>query len=339
MITCYFGDIGLFLPYTPHFKRWIGAAIAGGASILNAMMQQGTNSEMIAQQRKLLGDQQKFQREMNEDMYSTYRRSLEKAGLNINSELGGFPNTASSVPAGPNLQAPQLDGVSVAQLIQNKPLVEAQADLAHAQAEETRSRIPQNEANTKKIVADTLNALEQNGILHFENETQRQKFQIWQQQQFADIDFKEAQTSNVNIDTRIKDFESQLFEATFDDRKRYYAELVNEIINRQDLQDAEKQQAVANASKAYADASFTRAQEHRLRTLLSDELKKVQAEWYKSDQEGKRVGFSIDYLIAQCGMINKQAEWIDFEKYLKSLGFAGSVIAQILKFTPYGRRK
>lgn len=89
------------------------ANVAGVAELVNLAMQQKTNSDMIDNQNRLLHEQQRFQVEQNDKMYSTYRNSLEKAGLNINAMFGGYPNTQSTVPQSAQLTAPQINSKNI----------------------------------------------------------------------------------------------------------------------------------------------------------------------------------------------------------------------------------
>lgn len=78
--------------------------------LMNVASQRATNSANIQNQKDLQLDQQQFVREQNNSLYPTYRKSLESAGLNINSMFGGYPNTsAPSVPAPAPQSAPQFD--------------------------------------------------------------------------------------------------------------------------------------------------------------------------------------------------------------------------------------
>lgn len=162
------GNLGQFsksenVPKTRVAAAVVPAVVAGASALANMMSSSSTNEKMIQAQEKLLGKQQQFQREMNEQMYPTYRRSLEAAGLNVNSQLGGYPNTSSSVPQGPNLTAPQFDTAGLMQAFQiqqQQPLVDAQVDLTNAQADRVRSEIPNVEADTALKKAQAFNITE-----------------------------------------------------------------------------------------------------------------------------------------------------------------------------------
>lgn len=165
------GNLGQFskaskaenVPKTRVAPAVVPAVIAGASALANMMSSSSTNEKMIAAQEKLLGKQQQFQREMNEQMYPTYRRSLEAAGLNVNSQLGGYPNTGSSVPQGPNLTAPQFDSTGLMQAFQmhqQQPLIDAQVELTKAQAKRVNAEVPNVEADTALKKAQAFNIQE-----------------------------------------------------------------------------------------------------------------------------------------------------------------------------------
>lgn len=94
----------------------MSAFIGSLSNLGNMAMQSITNSQMLEQQNELLKKQQGFQIYMNNNQYQQYRRSLEGAGLNVNSQLGGFSNTDSPSPASPPaLTSPAIDANSIYQ--------------------------------------------------------------------------------------------------------------------------------------------------------------------------------------------------------------------------------
>lgn len=112
------------------------SAIANGvASLANYASQNATNEANRRNQQELLRETQRFQREENLNMYTTLRRSLERAGLNVNSQFGGYPTTSSPSGSLAQMQAPQIDLSGSAALLQQAPLVMAQAEKTKAEAD------------------------------------------------------------------------------------------------------------------------------------------------------------------------------------------------------------
>lgn len=124
-----------------------GSALGAFMSMVNMIQQSKTNSDNVKNQFELLNREQRFQREMNENLYKTYRRSLEGAGFNVNSALGGFPNTGSPSVSPTTQSAPQFD-LGVASLLQQQPIVDAQARLLNAQTENTKAQTSNVESDT-----------------------------------------------------------------------------------------------------------------------------------------------------------------------------------------------
>lgn len=339
-----FGDAGLS-PCSPRFKQMpipLGLAIAGIASSAlgtgaNVLMQKRANEQNIQNQNSLYQKQKEYQNFLNANSMLIQKQAMQRAGFNPNAQFGTSANLQTPTPSKSDIVAPHIDtgGLNgmfqqMMQLEQQQSLIDAQVRKTDAERDEVLSRIPKNKADTDKTIQETANLAQQHGLLEFENQTQKQKFDVFMQRQFADIDKIEAETSNINIDTKVKDLEAQLDEATLEDRKKIYTQTLYEIISRKDLNYALRKQAFANANKAYIDASFTKAQEHRLRKLL-------EVEWHKLDQEGKKLGFDMDFVIAQTASIVTKQDWIDFENEMKAFGVGADVLAKILKFTPLGR--
>lgn len=139
----YLGQYVRGIPY----PGWIETAMLGASALANMASQSSTNRKMLENASELLSREQSFQRGMNRDMYSTYRHSLEGAGMNLNSQLGGYPNTSSPSSSTPGLTAPQLDLSSAASLLQQQPLVDANVRKTEADA---KAQEIENERNSSE---------------------------------------------------------------------------------------------------------------------------------------------------------------------------------------------
>lgn len=111
-------------------------------SLINYGLQDQINDENIDNQWQMFRANQRYQNDQNLKMYSTLRKSLEGAGLNVNSAFGGYPTTSSPSSPIASKVAPQVDSVGIAQLLQQAPLIKAQArkDNADAEAQEIENK-------------------------------------------------------------------------------------------------------------------------------------------------------------------------------------------------------
>lgn len=123
----------------------VGTAIAGIANMIgtanansqNVRMQEEINQRNISNQWKMFHAQNARQDYLNRNQDLIKRQSLVGAGLNVNSEFGGYPNLATnSIPLAEQkaAQVQPIDASVFAQLLQQAPLVNAQARQANADA-------------------------------------------------------------------------------------------------------------------------------------------------------------------------------------------------------------
>lgn len=129
---------------------------AAAATVGNALLQGSANKENIENQWKLYQAQNRRQDELNANSALIQRQALSKAGLNINSEYGGYPNLVGATPTKSDVTAPQLDSqgfLGALQLAQQKPLVDAQVAKTK---EDTRKQKIENDR--EQSYDDSLNA-------------------------------------------------------------------------------------------------------------------------------------------------------------------------------------
>lgn len=123
-------DVGGQTAYTPLLKQnplLVPAIIAGVSALAGAGSQIATNKANIRNQNFLWNEQNARQDFLNANGALIKRQSMDKAGLNVNSDYGYSPNVTANVPTSAQQQAPQLDMSTLAQLVQQAPLVDAQA--------------------------------------------------------------------------------------------------------------------------------------------------------------------------------------------------------------------
>lgn len=125
------------LKSAPLKKRSAGA-FAIISDVANAFVQDYQNEKNRDFQQHMLNRQQQYQNELNANSALVQRQSLERAGLNPNLMSGAPPyGTASALGDSSSQQAPQVDPSVfsvLAQIEQQKPLVEAQARKDNAEA-------------------------------------------------------------------------------------------------------------------------------------------------------------------------------------------------------------
>lgn len=137
---------------SPFFWWAIPAAMAAGSAISalssssandkNVEAQERINKQNIENQWKMFGAQNVRQDYLNANQALIHRQSLQRAGININSDFGGFPNVSTNAITNAESKAPIVNpilpsdlGVQMAQMIQQTPLVEAQARKTNADAD------------------------------------------------------------------------------------------------------------------------------------------------------------------------------------------------------------
>lgn len=117
------------------YSGLIGGISGVAGNLLNYGLQDNINDENIDNQWQMFRANQRYQNDQNLKMYSTLRKSLEGAGLNINSAFGGYPTTTAPSSSMASKVAPAVDSVGIASLLQQAPLVNAQARKENADAE------------------------------------------------------------------------------------------------------------------------------------------------------------------------------------------------------------
>lgn len=141
------------------YSSLIGGVTGVAGSLINYGLQDQINDENIDNQWQMFRANQRYQNDQNLKMYSTLRKSLEGAGFNVNSAFGGYPTT--SAPSSPMASkvAPQIDSIGIAQLLQNAPLIEAQArkENADADAQEIENKRKRTE-DAQYSVEDAMDA-------------------------------------------------------------------------------------------------------------------------------------------------------------------------------------
>ena len=327
------------IPAVPALVAAAPAIASAISSAVNFISGNHANRANIRNQNELLKKQYQMQQELNANGALVQKQGLERAGMNVLSQFGPNVNLSAPTPSKSDIIAPQADlsGVAqMAQMMQQQPLVEAQVNKTKAEENYYQSLVPKNEADTQKTIQETVNLAIQAGILQFQSDTQKQQFEANMANLFADIDLKEAQTSGQQFENLIKGekldqerLETMFQNATFEQRKSLYLWTLKNLQADTRLKGAQRQQAVASANEALANASFTRAQENKLHALFSAEKNRIEQETATSREQQNLAIWQEDYFIAMAGLVKNQQDWYKYEEILKGVGCGSQFISSV----------
>lgn len=159
------------------YSGLIGGISGVAGNLLNYGLQDNINDENIDNQWQMFRANQRYQNDQNLKMYSTLRKSLEGAGFNVNSAFGGYPTSTAPSSSMASKVAPQIDSVGIASLLQQAPLIKAQArkDNADAESQEIENKRKKSEDNAFKfydILESYNNATDDNKKEQYKNQLQ-----------------------------------------------------------------------------------------------------------------------------------------------------------------------
>lgn len=168
MVKLVFRDVGDFFAHT-HLKRepFTTAALIAGASALlgagaSAVSSNSINKKNIRNQNELWEKQKAYQNWLNANGALVQRQAQSRAGLNPNADFGTSAHLQTPSPSRADLQMPDFSaipqgGQSVAQMIQQQPLI-------NAQAQKTMSESKQQDIINSRLIAED-NAIKYYDIL------------------------------------------------------------------------------------------------------------------------------------------------------------------------------
>lgn len=167
-----FTPLGLNAHWSFRSDLWgIGTTVAGIGNMVsnlvtnheNVKMQEEINRRNIENQWNMFRAQNNRQDFLNSNQDLIKRQSLAKAGMNVNSEFGGYPNIATNnIPLADQkaVQRTPIDFSLFAQMMQQQPLVKAQARQLNADAEHQEilnERERSVDKGLRKFVLDNIN--------------------------------------------------------------------------------------------------------------------------------------------------------------------------------------
>ena len=260
--------------HKPHF--W--GAIASGAgslisSFINNEMQKETNQQMIDNQWQMFRAQNERQDFLNDYQDLIKRNSLKRAGLNVNSEFGGYPNIQTNSVSQPQLVAPQMDGATLANMIQQAPLIEAQVRNINADTNK-------KEAETENTQMDTVLKNTQNWQLQVL--TPEQEKNMHEQAELFKAEAEKARVSVPFINKQMDLCQSQI--AKFDVETSWLLDSYDNRLAQSAMQVAvlqsQKSLNIAQAAVAYKSLQVMATQMR----LLESEISLNSQKWLELNQ-------------------------------------------------------
>lgn len=140
------------IPAVPALVAAAPAIASAISSAVNFISGNHANRANIRNQNELLKKQYQMQQELNANGALVQKQGLERAGMNVLSQFGPNMNLSAPTPSKSDIIAPQADlsgVVQMAQMMQQQPLVKAQADKTQAEAD------AQNILNERERSKDT----------------------------------------------------------------------------------------------------------------------------------------------------------------------------------------
>lgn len=210
------GVVGLS-PCTPlkciPFLAAVPAIMSAAQAVYNGISTARNNKRNIENQNMLWQAQQRQQNFLNANGALIKRQSLERAGLNPMSDFGYSPNVTASVPSPAQQTAPQIDLSPLMALVQQKPVVDANARKTNADAEKQEI-----ENSIKKGEIKGAGSAENIGLLdwNMKNSEFQHNLSQW------NADDAEAQLRKMVADERIKPENKRVMQAMIDMPYRDY---------------------------------------------------------------------------------------------------------------------
>lgn len=298
------------------------------ANGVNMMNQSKVNTENLKNQNALQQRAFSYQDQNNMNMYSTLRKSLEKAGLNVNSNFGGYPTT--SAPSSPlaSMQASQIDATGQGNLLQQAPLVHSQVSLTDAQKAKT-------DMETRVLEAQLENLGYKNKQDKFDTDDRRMetRWNALMGEKFANIGKAHSEISINELKRDFQYWENRFQEETYDDRKKTLTENLASITASKELTEEEKKTEIAKQEDAYASAAAHRAAAKKdyasakeIMDLLDFKKEDLIAGKAEKWENAKYKWEARKLVIAQTMIAQTEADWQEVEKSLKVMGFSAKQI-------------
>lgn len=295
------------------------------ASGVNMMNQSKVNTENLKNQNALQQRAFSYQDQNNINMYSTLRKSLEKAGLNVNSNFGGYPTT--SAPSSPlaNMEASQVDATGAGNLLQQAPLVHSQVSLTDAQVAKT-------EMETRLLEAQLENFGYKNKKDAFDTDDRRMEtaYNASMGEKFANIGKAHSEISLNELKRDYQYWENCYQQETYEERKETLHENLEYIRSSKALTDEQKKTETAKQSEAYASATEKRAaaRMHDAQTRETIELLDPKKQKMLADSGLSEANQLL--VLYKASIAENDADWRDIENFLKNAGLGGKSVKGIV---------
>lgn len=262
----------------------IGTTVAGIGNMIsqlatnheNVKMQEEINRRNIENQWAMFRAQNNRQDFLNREQDLIKRQSLAKAGMNVNSEFGGYPNIATNQISQAEQKAAQMsppDFSLFAQMLQQQPLIKAQVDNINA---DTKKK----EAETENTAMDTVLKNTQNWSL--QQLTPEQKKNMHEQSELFKAESEKARVSVPFIQKQMEKCQSEI--AKFDVETSWLLDSYDTRLGHAAMQVAVLQSQnslnIANAAVAYKSLQVMATQMR----LMESEISLNSQKWMELNQ-------------------------------------------------------
>ena len=290
-----FTPLGLNAHWSFHDAFGIGTAVAGIANMIsqvetnshNIRMQEEINQRNINNQWAMFRAQNNRQDYLNANQDLIKRQSLAKAGINVNSEFGGYPNISTNPVSQAEqkaVQASPVDASLFAQMVQQAPLIEAQVKNINA---DTKKK----EAETENTEMDTVLKDTQNWQIRTMTPAQRENLK--EQSNLFKQEAEKARVSVSFIQKQIEKCQSEI--ANLDVQTSWLLDSYDNRLAQSAMQVAvlQSQGALNYAQSAVAYKSL-QVMDKQMR-LIESQISLNQEEWMKLNQEVSNLAIDGDY--------------------------------------------
>lgn len=309
LYNCVFCDVG-HSPHS-HLNMPIPAVVAGVGALASLVAQRQANKANIENQNQLWQKQKQYQNELNANGALIRKQSLMRAGMNPNSDFGGEPHLQAPSPSMATVQAPNIDTSSMAQLLQQQPLVDA---------------------NVRNVNADTV--VKEKTALNVQADTLLKGAQKWSIDQLTPAQKSQLETNvqkmteeieNVKVDREL--MSSTIQKVMAETQGMQLQNILTERSTPLILEQYGAQIALLNSKKQLTDAETLCAYKsldvmaQQIRTLSSQEnLNNAQSQFVaqqtvslmlSNDFNKFRNAFKEDFVFNELKMSRKQVEAVE----------------------------
>lgn len=276
---------------SPRFWWAIPAAMAVGSAISaissdsaneqNVAAQKEINKQNIQNQWRMFGAQNARQDFLNANQALIHRQSLQKAGININADFGGFPNVSTNATPSAEAKAPIVNpvfpsdlGGQMANMVQQAQLTQANVENINADTKLKESQATNTEMDTLLKETERWNIQELTPAQKANVEKQTELFKSEISKNRVSVRFIQKQIEKVQSEIANIDVETSWLLDSYDNRLASVAQQIATMQSQQALNIA--QSAVAYKSLQVMDKQMR---------LIESQISLNQEQWMVLNQE------------------------------------------------------